>query len=193
MIALPRTILVALAVTLAATAVVAQETTPIRPGTVRAGVLSFDGKATAGDFTGTTSTVTGILHAAVALASVTGVVEAPVQTLVTGNSRRDKDLNKSMESDNFPTIRFELEGVDSIQPGPDSTVAQLRGQMIVHGVTHPVLLPASLHFTAEGVQVKTSFPLNLKDYRIGGLSKMFGMFKMHPDIVVHVDVQFQYQ
>jgi hypothetical protein len=41
--------------------------------------------------------------------------------------------------------------------------------------------------------VRSAFPLNLKDYKIGGLSKMLGLFKMYPDIVVHVDVSFQFQ
>ena len=36
------------------------------------------------------------------LADVRGFVEAPVNTLVTGNGKRDKDLNKSMESDKYP-------------------------------------------------------------------------------------------
>ena len=34
------------------------------------------------------------------------------------------------------------------------------------------------------------FPLNLKDYRIGGLSKLLGVLKMYEDIEVHVDVLF---
>ncbi len=186
------TILVALAVTLGVTSVAAQDPTPIRAGTVREGVLSFDAKATAGDFSGSTSTVSGSLTAAPALANVTGMVEAPVKTLVTGNGRRDRDLNKSMESDSFPAIRFQLDGVDSIQAGSDSTLAHLRGQLIIHGITRPVSLPAVLHFTTDGVKVRTTFPLNLKDYKIGGLSKMLGMLKMHPDIVVHVDVTFGY-
>lgn len=154
--------------------------------------MSFDGRATAGDFTGTTSSVTGALTGAATLAEASGWVEAPVKTLVTGNGRRDKDLNKSMESDSFPVIRFELAGVDSIRTEGDSTLASLRGALLIHGVTRPVQLPSVLHFTAEGVRVQTTFPLNLKDYRIGGLSKMLGMLKMHPDIVVHVDVRFRY-
>ncbi len=186
-------VVVALAVTLGVAPANAQETTPIRAGTVREGVLSFDGDATAGDFTGTTSTVTGTLTGAPTLANVSGRVEAPVATLVTGNGRRDRDLNKSMESDEFPTIVFRLDGVDSIQTTTDSTLASLRGALIIHGVTRPVNLPAVLHFHADGVQVQTSFPLNLKDYKIGGLSKMLGLLKMHPDIVVHVDVTFQYE
>lgn len=171
----------------------AQTPTPIPAGTVREGVLSFDGKATAGDFTGTTRTVTGELRGAPTLAEASGWVEAPVNTLLTGNGRRDKDLNKSMQSDTFPVIRFELAGIDSIRTEGDSTLASLRGQLLIHGVTREVRLPAVLRFLGDGARVQTTFPLNLKDYRIGGLSKMLGMLKMHPDIVVHVDLTFGFQ
>jgi hypothetical protein len=33
-------------------------------------------------------------------------------------------------------------------------------------------------------------PLNLKDYQIGGLSKMLGVLKMQEEIVVRIDVMF---
>jgi hypothetical protein len=38
--------------------------------------------------------------------------------------------------------------------------------------------------------VRGDTPLNLKDYKIEGLSKMMGMLKMYDKIVVHVDVRF---
>ena len=62
------------------------------------GKLSFDGHATVGDFTGTTTTVTGEMTGSESLAAVRGWVESPVKTLDTGDRKRDKDLNKSMES-----------------------------------------------------------------------------------------------
>lgn len=163
----------------------------IGPGTVVSGTLSFDARATAGDFRGTTTTVSGSMEGAATIASVRGWVEAPVETLKTGNNRRDRDLNKSMESAKFPAIRFELDRVDPGEGAPDSMTVTLYGRMLIHGETRDVSLPSVLSFTREGVRVRTTFPLNLKDYRIGGLSKALGLFKMHPDIVVHVDVTFQ--
>jgi hypothetical protein len=41
--------------------------------------------------------------------------------------------------------------------------------------------------------VRSDFPLNLKDYKIGGLSKMMGMLRMYEDITVHVDVTFRFE
>lgn len=125
------------------------------------------------------------------LAEVRGSVSAPVSSLVTGNGKRDKDLRKSMESDQYPTIRFDLDRTEVLQAGPDSTMVRLRGRLTIHGVQKEVAPVARLQFQpGGGTTLVTDFPVNLKDYRIGGLSKVLGLLKMHPDIVVHVRLRF---
>lgn len=163
---------------------------PIAGGTVREGSLSFDGHATLGDFTGTTTAVTGEFEGAPDLAGVRGWVAAPVESLVTGNAKRDRDLNKSMESQTYPTIRFELDGVTPGAGSTDSLPVTLHGLLLIHGVSREVTLPGILSGSDGRYRIRTTFPLNLKDYKIGGLTKMLGMLKMHEDIVVHVDVSF---
>ena len=160
---------------------------------VAEGRLSFDGRANVGDFTGTTTTVSGQLTGGDDITQVRGWVEAPVRTLVTGNGKRDKDLNKSMESDKYPTIRFELTQAVAQGALADSMDVVLRGQFLIHGVTKEVELPATLVFLSDGVRVRSTTPLNLKDYEIGGLSKFLGVLKMSEKIEVHVDVTFGYQ
>jgi polyisoprenoid-binding protein YceI len=155
-------------------------------GRVSKGTLSFDGHASVGDFTGSTSEVRGEMSGG-ALTEVRGWVEAPVRSLETGNRKRDRDLNKSMESDKYPTIRFELARVTPA--GPDGSVT-LGGRMMIHGVTREVALPAKVSAEGGGARVRSDFPLNLKDYEIGGLTKMLGMLKMQEKIEVHVDVSF---
>ena len=161
----------------------------IPDGTVRQGTLSFDGRATTGSFSGTTTSVTGEMHGA-ELSAVHGWVEAPVRTLGTGNQRRDRDLNKSMESDKYPTIRFELTGVAAPGTSSDSMNVVLHGRFIIHGVTREATVPVSLAFHPSSIRVRGETPLNLKDYKIGGLSKALGMLKMDEKIVVHLDLLF---
>ena len=185
---IPPAVPLALIISLGAGAATAQR--PVSAAEVQAGTLSFDGKATAGDFVGTTSTVTGHIDAASDLALVRGWVAAPVRTLVSGNDHRDRDLNKSMESDKYPEIRFDLTGVTPGEASGDSVPVTLEGTLHVHGVERPVTMPGSVVLRGGGAQMRGSFPLNLKEYKIGGLSKFFGFFKMSPDIVVHVDVTF---
>lgn len=171
--------------------VVAQSRGPIPEGLLTSGTLSFDGHATAGDFVGKTTTVSAQLTGAPDVTGVRGWVEAPVTTLTTGNGKRDKDLNKSLESDKFPVLRFELARVSRTGGTGDSVAVILHGALAIHGVTNQVDLPGTVRFAGSTARVRTDFPLNLKDYRIGGLSKMLGMLKMYENIEVHSDLVFQ--
>ena len=45
-------------------------------------------------------------------------------------------------------------------------------------------------FGGGDVRIRSEFPLNLKDYKIGGLTKLMGMLRMYEDIKVHVDLTF---
>jgi polyisoprenoid-binding protein YceI len=168
----------------------AQSARPVANGTVAEGTLTFDGHASAGDFTGTTSNLTGEMKGAEGIEGVRGWVEAPVATLKTGNDRRDRDLNKSMESDKYPAMRFDLDAVMVTGTG-DSVPATLKGRLTIHGVERPVELPASVVLGADRAHVRSDFPLNLKDYKIGGLTKLMGMLRMYENIKVHVDVTFK--
>jgi len=162
----------------------------IPSGTIGAGVLSFDGRATVGDFTGTTSAVTGEMTGGADLSAVRGWVEAPVSTLLTGNSKRDKDLNKSMESGKYPTIRFDLTGVVPGATRGDTVDVTLLGTFRIHGVSRADSIPATVILLPDTVRVWGRAPLNLKAYQIGGLSKAMGMLRMHEEIVVHLDLTF---
>lgn len=169
----------------------AQVTPPaIAAGHVREGRLSFDGRATTGSFTGTTTAVRGEMTGAASLADVRGWVEASVRTLKTGNAKRDRDLNRSMESGAYPNLRFDLSGCTPGEASGDSSDVTLAGRFTIHGVTREVTIPATLDFQPGTIRVRATVPLNLKDYQIGGLSRMLGMLRMDETILVHVDVTF---
>ena len=165
---------------------------PIPSGRVATGMLSFDGHASVGDFVGTTKSVSGQITGGADLGAVRGWVEAPERTLTTGNGKRDRDLNKSMESSKYPNIRFELSGMTPRGGTQDSVVAVLHGALVIHGVTRKVDLPGTLQIQGSRARVRSDFPLRLKDYRIGGLSKMLGVLKMYDGIEVHVDLLFDF-
>jgi polyisoprenoid-binding protein YceI/CheY-like chemotaxis protein len=168
----------------------AQTVAPISQGRVISGTLSFDGHATVGDFVGKTTSVTGEMSGGPDLSRVRGWVQAPVKTLVTGNGRRDRDLNKSMESDKHPDLRFELTNVVPRGGTPDSTALTLHGKLMLHGVTRTVALPGWIQLSAGKARVRSDFPLSLKEYEIKGLSKMLGVLKMYDNIEVHADLIF---
>jgi polyisoprenoid-binding protein YceI len=169
----------------------AQVRGPVPEGQVTSGTLSFDGRATVGDFTGKTQSVAGQFTGAADLGGVRGWVEAPVESLKTGDGKRDKDLNKSMESGKYPKLRFDLSGVTPGKASKDGMAVTLHGLLHIHGVTRRVDLPGTIRFQNENAHVRSDFPLNLKDYRIGGLSKLLGVLKKNENIDVHVDLLFR--
>lgn len=166
----------------------AQQT--LTSGRVREGKLSFDGHATTGDFVGATTTLTGQLTGGPELSAIRGWVEAPVATLKTGNGHRDRDLNSSMETGRYPTMRYDLLGVTPGPVTPDGQQVTLEGKLTIHGITRDEQLTATIHPGEGSVRVTTSFQLDLADYHIGGLTKMLGLLRMDRQIQVHVDVTF---
>jgi polyisoprenoid-binding protein YceI len=182
--------LLAALATLGAADLSAQMPRPIPDGAVREGTLSFNGRATTGAFTGTTTTVRGEMRGGRSLSEVRGWVEAPVSTLVTGNGHRDKDLNKSLQSDVYPTVRFDLTGVTPGTERGDTAGVVLRGRFNIHGVTREAMIPATVVTQPDAIWVRGDTPLSLKDYNIKGLSKLLGAFKMDDKIVVRLDLRF---
>ena len=156
---------------------------------VRRATLSFDGKSTLGDFTGTTAEVRGRMTGGAGLSEVRGWVEAPVKTLKTGNDRRDRDLVKTMEAELYPNIRFELAGLTVEWARGDSTGVVLDGNFVIHGVSRPEKVKGTVIRGNDGIHLTASLPMNLHDYKIEKLTR-FLVLKMDPDIVVHVDIVF---
>ena len=70
----------------------------VAPSTRISGTLSFDARATLGAFTGTTSALTGEITGGPALALSQGWVEFRVDSLRTGNGRRDRDMLSTLET-----------------------------------------------------------------------------------------------
>lgn len=154
---------------------------------LQAGTLSFSGHATVGDFTGSTSTIRGAVTGD--LVDARGWVEAPVATLVTQNDHRDRDLRASMEVEKYPTMRFTLARTTGA-PGNAAATVILHGGLTIHGVTREVDLPATVERNGDTIHLTSDFPMDLRDYRIGGLKKMLGILRMDPQIEVHVDLRF---
>jgi len=155
-----------------------------------AGTLAFDAHATLGAFTGTTAALSGALTGGATLAGVRGWVEAPSKSLSTGNGHRDNDMAGSLEIDKFPTLRFDLDSVIAGEKHGDSTAVTLAGSFTLHGQKRAEKVPGWVWLTGKRAHFRGALPINVKDYGVGGLSKMLGMLKMNEMITVRMDVTF---
>lgn len=154
------------------------------------GTLAFDANATLGSFTGTTTAITGRLVGAPSLNGVRGWVEAPSQSLKTRNGKRDRDMASSLEIEKFKIIRFDLEGVTVGETHGDSTAVTLDGAFTIHGQKRAAKVPGWAWVSGAQARFRGALPINVKDYGVGGLSKMLGMLKMKEMITVRIDVTF---
>jgi polyisoprenoid-binding protein YceI len=157
---------------------------------VTRGLLAFDAHATLGAFTGTTTTVTGAMTGAASLGGVRGWVAAPAASLTTNNGHRDHDMAGSLEPAKYPTLRFDLDSVATGGTASDSVEVTLHGRLTLHGQTRSVRIPGWAWITPAGARFRGAVPINVKDYGVGGLSKMLGLLKMDERILVRIDVTF---
>lgn len=169
------------------------EARPVPSAVLRAGNLSFTAHSTVGDFIGTTTAVRGAVTGAADLANARGWIEAAVSTLSTGNRLRDHDLRASMDVAKYPTMHFELVGVIvDPQATPSRTVTgTLRGALTIHGVTRVVAIPATLIATPDTIDVSGAFALDLVEYNVGGLTRLFGALRVRRNIDVQFRVRFE--
>lgn len=157
---------------------------------VTRGILAFDAHATLGAFTGTTTMVNGAMTGAPSLAGVRGWVEAPAASLTTNNGHRDHDMAGSLEPAKYPKLRFDLDSVATGDIPADSVSATLYGRLMLHGQTRSVRIPGWVWVRPVGARFRGALPINVKDYGVGGLSKMLGVLKMDEKILVRIDVTF---
>lgn len=181
-------LLAGLAFTVTVTPAVGAQATIDAP--VTRGLLAFDAHATLGAFTGTTTMVNGAMTGAATLAGVRGWVESPAASLTTNNGHRDHDMAGSLEPAKYPTLRFDLDSVAEGDTTVDSIAVTLHGRLTLHGQTRSVRIPGWAWLHAAGARFRGTVPVNVKDYGVGGLSKMLGILKMDEMILIRIDVTF---
>lgn len=162
---------------------------PVVPSARFTGTLSFDARATLGDFTGTTTRLAGQITGGPGLETIQGWVAAPVDSIRTGNGLRDRDMRRALESDAHPLIRFDLAEIRSSPMQGPQMVATLVGRFTIHGTSRDVTLPATLTWGPEGIRLRALLAMDVRDYGITRLSKVLGTLRMHPDIVVRIDLR----
>jgi polyisoprenoid-binding protein YceI len=167
---------------------VAAQSVPDAP--LSRGTLAFDASATLGAFTGVTSTLSGHLIGASELSGVRGWVESPTVSLTTNNGHRDRDMASSLEIPKYPTIRFDLDSVTPAGARGDSIPVTLHGRFTLHGQTRAANVPGWAWLGPNRSRFRGALPINVKNYGVGGLSKMLGVLKMDEMITVRIDVEF---
>jgi polyisoprenoid-binding protein YceI len=116
---------------------------------------------------------TGVVDGAMTIASgqvTTVAVTADLRTLTSGRAARDDYIHShAIESDQFPTARFELATPIALSAGlrPGQKVhASAAGRLTLHGVTRNVTVALDARWNGSTVDVVGTAPIVLADYGI---------------------------
>src|SRR3954452_19919235 len=103
-------------------------------------------------------------------------VNVDVNTINTGIDMRDKDLKEAKWFDlsKYPTINFASTSV---------TATNVTGNLTIKGVTKQISFPFSVTPVASGYRFEGTFPLNRRDFGVGG-----GSFSLSDHVEVMLKV-----
>ena len=96
----------------------------------------------------------------------------------------------SLEIEKYPVIRFDLDSATAGEALGDSVAVVLHGRFTLHGQVRAASVPGFVWITPVSARFRGALPVNVKDYGVGGLSKMLGLLKMNEMILVRMDVAF---
>ena len=162
----------------------------IAPVPLKHAEVTFAMRATkVNDFVGRVDTVQAHF-AGSDLANVTGVVEFRVRDMHTGIGLRDTHMRNALRADSFPTIRFELVGVDPGTVSHDSLPTVFQGHLTIHGVTRTVRVPGTLVLHQGSVEAHASFPLDMREYGIDPPTRFLGAVKVDPVTTIGIHLVF---
>jgi polyisoprenoid-binding protein YceI len=117
---------------------------------------------------GRTPGVTGSLDFAGSTLTA-AAIEVDLTRIVSDRTRRDDAIQRSLETDTFPTATFILaEPLDlGTVPAEDQTfIATARGDLTIHGVTRSVEFPLEGRLVGETVVVVGSIPVVFSDFGV---------------------------
>lgn len=129
----------------------------------REGTATFTSSVPLHEFTGTSDHLNGMIS------TVDATVDffLDLATLDTGNKKRDKDMRRTLEVEEFPFAEFTgtlTSPLDLSQETPQP--ATVRGEFTLHGITREVEISGTLTPRGEALELAASWTLNLEDYRI---------------------------
>lgn len=117
---------------------------------------------------GRTPAVSGTLEI-VGLTAVAATVEVDLTTVVSDRPQRDGLVRRALDTQQFPSARFELtEPVTFVAlPTPDEDASQVvDGTFTVHGVTRPVKVLLTAAWIEDIIIVGGAFEIRFEDYGI---------------------------
>ncbi len=127
------------------------------------GTAQFTSSVPLHNFTGTSESLVGMIK----LEDMSVDFYIDLETLDTGNAKRDKDMLLTLETKKYPFGEFfgKITSEFDASSSEEQPVI-VEGNFTIHGQTKEVKIEGTLTNTDEGLLVKAAWILNLDDYDI---------------------------
>lgn len=127
------------------------------------GKAVFLSKVPLHDFEGSSDQLVGLIN----LEDKTVDFYLDLETLDTGNGKRDKDMRLTLETKKFPFGEFFGKLVSDFDTNSSEIQpAKVEGVFKIHGKEKEVEIDGTLQMTGEGILLTAGWILNLEDYAI---------------------------
>jgi polyisoprenoid-binding protein YceI len=127
------------------------------------GHVEFTSSVPLHTFTGQSDRLVGVIS----LADSTVDFYVDLETLDTGNGKRDKDMRQTLETERFPFAEFFGKLVSPFDPdGEGAQSVRVRGEFKVHGVARTVEIEGTLEADGGALHLTAAWELQLTDYDI---------------------------
>jgi polyisoprenoid-binding protein YceI len=102
-------------------------------------------------------------------------------------------INKELKEivfhpDQYPDITFQSTSVTAKSKGAGQYDVKITGNVTLHGVTHPVTIPAVVTLTGDTLRAAGEFSLDRDDYKVKATSAFHGMVRVGHDVKFEFDI-----
>lgn len=148
----------------------------------KSGHAEFDSSVPLHSFTGESDHLVGKFN----LKDSTIDFYLDVNTLETGISKRDKDMQETLNAEEYPFAEFFGKLKSPFDPAKNGTQeVTVVGEFTVRGNTRDIKINGTLEKTPEGLRVKAAWTLNITDYDIEPPGILF--YRVSEEIDIRID------
>lgn len=136
--------------------------------------ISFKLGSTIHDVVGSLPLTKGAIRFDAATGAASGGIVLDARKADSGNGLRDRKMHRdALESARFPQIVFRPTRLEVLDRKDTSADVKLHGDLVMHGATHPVVVPAHLEAHGQRIAITASFPVHYVDWGVKNVSNFF--------------------
>jgi polyisoprenoid-binding protein YceI len=120
--------------------------------------------------------------------SAAGEIVVDATSARTGSASRDRNMHRDvLESERYPRIVFRAERLRVLRRDAQGAEVELDGALEMHGQQRPLVLPARIGSTAEGVTIEARFRVPYVDWGMRDYSNFLLRVDRFVDVTVRCE------